>query len=176
MRIGILTGGGDVPGLNPCIKAVVNQAAANGWEVIGIRNGWAGLLEFDFADEEASRAKCLEPLTVATVRTIDRAGGTYLHTSRTNPQKVRERDLPAHLAGQHTFDDERPYADCTAHVLEVLHRERIDALVPIGGDDTLSFRGAASRGGRPSRVGPQDDGQRCVRYRLLHRVQHRSDP
>jgi ATP-dependent phosphofructokinase / diphosphate-dependent phosphofructokinase len=148
MRIGILTGGGDVPGLNPCIKAVVNQAAANGWEVIGIRNGWAGLLEFDFADEEASRAKCLEPLTVATVRTIDRAGGTYLHTSRTNPQRVRERDLPAHLAGQHTFDDGRPYADCTAHVLEVLHRERIDALVPIGGDDTLSFAVRLHRGGR----------------------------
>jgi ATP-dependent phosphofructokinase / diphosphate-dependent phosphofructokinase len=139
MRIGILTGGGDVPGLNPCIKAVVNQADANGWEVVGIRNGWAGLLEFDLSDEDASREKWLEPLTVAKVRTIDRAGGTYLHTSRTNPQRVREHDLPAHLVGQHTFDDDHRHADCTAHVLEVLRRERIDALVPIGGDDTLSF-------------------------------------
>ncbi len=139
MRIGILTGGGDVPGLNPCIKAVVNQAEAIGWEVIGIRNGWAGLLDFDLSEEARSQERWLEPLTNAKVRTIDRAGGTYLHTSRTNPQKVRERDMPEHLAGTHTFDDDHPYADCTPHVLEVLEREKIDALVPIGGDDTLSF-------------------------------------
>ncbi|HSB86816.1 MAG TPA: 6-phosphofructokinase, partial [Ilumatobacteraceae bacterium] len=139
MRIGILTGGGDVPGLNPCIKAVVGQAEAAGWETIGIRNGWAGLLNFDFADEAASRAKWLEPLNKSRVRTIDRAGGTYLHTSRTNPQKVREKNMPAHLADRFAFDTETKYADCTAHVLEVLERENIDALVPIGGDDTLSF-------------------------------------
>ena len=139
MRIGILTGGGDVPGLNPCIKAVVGQAAAAGWETIGVRNGWAGLLNFDFADEAASRARWLEPLNKGRVRTIDRAGGTYLHTSRTNPQKVREKDMPAHLAHHFSFDAVTKYADCTAHVLEVLEREHIDALVPIGGDDTLSF-------------------------------------
>ncbi|MCB0957059.1 MAG: 6-phosphofructokinase, partial [Ilumatobacter sp.] len=97
MRIGILTGGGDVPGLNPCIKAVVNEADSIGWEVVGIRNGWAGLLHYDLADPEGSRNQWIEPLTRAKVRTIDRAGGTYLHTSRTNPQKVREKDLPAHL-------------------------------------------------------------------------------
>lgn len=139
MRIGILTGGGDVPGLNPCIKAVVNEADSIGWEVVGIRNGWAGLLHYDLADPEGSREKWIEPLTRAKVRTIDRAGGTYLHTSRTNPQKVREHDLPAHLAGHFAFDSEHERADCTAHVLEVLRREKIDALVPIGGDDTLSF-------------------------------------
>ena len=139
MRIGILTGGGDVPGLNPCIKAVVNEADSIGWEVVGIRNGWAGLLHYDLADPEGSRNQWIEPLTRAKVRTIDRAGGTYLHTSRTNPQKVREKDLPAHLTGHFTFDSEHERADCTAHVLEVLKREKIDALVPIGGDDTLSF-------------------------------------
>ncbi|HEY7628529.1 MAG TPA: ATP-dependent 6-phosphofructokinase [Ilumatobacteraceae bacterium] len=139
MRIGILTGGGDVPGLNPCIKAVVNRAQSIGWETIGVRNGWAGLLNFNFADEDASRAKWLEPLNSGRVRTIDRAGGTYLHTSRTNPQRVRQKDLPAHLAERFTFAADQKHADCTAHVLEVLERESIDALVPIGGDDTLSF-------------------------------------
>ncbi|HSB86180.1 MAG TPA: ATP-dependent 6-phosphofructokinase [Ilumatobacteraceae bacterium] len=139
MRIGILTGGGDVPGLNPCIKAVVNRAQSIGWETIGIRNGWAGLLNFNFDDEAASRAKWLEPLSNNRVRTIDRAGGTYLHTSRTNPQKVRQKDLPAHLVEQFTYAADQKYADCTAHVLQVLERENIEALVPIGGDDTLSF-------------------------------------
>ncbi len=138
MRIGILTGGGDVPGLNPCIKAVVNRAEENGWEVLGIRQGWAGLLHYDLAEPEGSRRQWLEPLTRASVRTIDRAGGTHLHTSRTNPQRVRERDLPAHLKDTFPFG-EATHVDCTSHVLKVLHALGIDALVPIGGDDTLSF-------------------------------------
>jgi 6-phosphofructokinase len=137
MRIGILTGGGDVPGLNPCIKAVVNQAEANHWEVLGIRKGWAGLLHFDPADTR-SQAEWVEPLTGLGVRTIDRYGGTHLHTSRTNPQKVRPADLPAFLADDYPFDG-KERVDCTEHVLSVLAHLGIDALIAIGGDDTLSF-------------------------------------
>ena len=91
MRIGILTGGGDVPGLNPCIKAVVNRVVHDGHEVVGLRRGWAALLHHDPGDP-ASAAEWFQPLTAATVRTIDRTGGTFLHTSRTNPggrEKVR---------------------------------------------------------------------------------------
>ncbi len=79
MRIGILTGGGDVPGLNPCIKTVVNRAEDAGMEVIGIRRGWGGLLSYNLDDPEGS-AECIEPLNQVSVRTIDRYGGTHLHT------------------------------------------------------------------------------------------------
>ncbi len=137
MRIGVLTGGGDVPGLNPCIKAIVNQADANDWEVLGIRKGWAGLLHYDL-DDASSQSPCVEPLTALGVRTIDRYGGTHLHTSRTNPQKVRQADLPDFLAGNYSFEG-KDRVDCTDHVLKVLDRLGIDALVAIGGDDTLSF-------------------------------------
>jgi 6-phosphofructokinase 1 len=137
MRIGILTGGGDVPGLNPCIKAVVREAESQGWEVLGIRRGWAGLLHYDRHDP-SSADEWLESLSSASVRTIDRYGGTHLHTSRTNPQKVRESDLPGFLEGRFEANDEGRY-DCTPHVLEVLDHLGIDALCPIGGDDTLSF-------------------------------------
>ena len=137
MRIGILTGGGDVPGLNPCIKAIVNLAEANGWEVLGIRKGWAGLLHYNPADTRA-QAERVEQLTGLGVRTIDRYGGTHLHTSRTNPQKVRPADLPAFLADDYPFDG-KERVDCTRHVLSVLEHLAIDALIAIGGDDTLSF-------------------------------------
>lgn len=136
MRLGILTGGGDVPGLNPCIKAVVEGANRLGWEVVGIRKGWAGLLHYNL-DDPSSQSEWVEPLDRRAVRTIDRYGGTHLHTSRTNPQKVRPADMPAFLEGQFPFVDGR--ADCTPHVLKVLEHLGIDALVPIGGDDTLSF-------------------------------------
>jgi 6-phosphofructokinase len=137
MRIGILTGGGDVPGLNPCIKAVVDQAEANDWTVLGIRKGWAGLLHYNPADA-GSQSQWVEPLTALGVRTIDRYGGTHLHTSRTNPQKVRQADLPAFLVDEYPFDG-KERVDCTKHVLEVLEHLGIDALIAIGGDDTLSF-------------------------------------
>ena len=88
MRIAILTGGGDVPGLNPCIKAITLGAVRQGWEVIGFRRGWAGPLEYDPANPEASEAQILR-LTPDSVRTIDRFGGTMLHSSRTNPAKVK---------------------------------------------------------------------------------------
>ncbi|MFQ3633387.1 6-phosphofructokinase [Roseiflexus sp.] len=138
MRIGILTGGGDVPGLNPCIKAVVNRASDAGIEVIGIRRGWAGLLYYNLDDPE-SASEWVQPLTKADVRTIDRYGGTHLHTSRTNPQKVREKDMPEFLKGKFEFTGEKKTADCTPHVLRVLEHLGIDTLVPIGGDDTLSY-------------------------------------
>ena len=135
MRLGILTGGGDVPGLNASIKAVVNRAASEGHEVIGIRRGWGGLLDTDPEDLESVAANTL-PLDPGVVRTIDRTGGTFLHTSRSNPAKVRPADEPAFLAEGRTDDGPR---DHTAHVLRVIERLRLDAMIPIGGDDTLSF-------------------------------------
>ena len=138
MRIGILTGGGDVPGLNPCIKAVVSRAEADGMSVVGIRRGWGGLLNYN-PDEPADSADCIEPLTAASVRTIDRYGGTHLHTSRTNPAKVSAKSMPVFLRGRFEHKGEKQLADCTPHVLRALEHLGVDAMVPIGGDDTLSF-------------------------------------
>jgi 6-phosphofructokinase len=138
MRIGILTGGGDVPGLNPCIKAVVNRAEDANIEVVGIRRGWGGLLNFNL-DDTSDRDDWIQPLTKADVRTIDRYGGTHLHTSRTNPQRVSAKMMPEFLAGNYEYKGEKNVADCTPYVLRVLDHLGIDALVPIGGDDTLSF-------------------------------------
>jgi 6-phosphofructokinase 1 len=135
MRIGILTGGGDVPGLNACIKAATNRAVADGHEMVGIRRGWAGLLELDPADPETVRTHTFA-LDPDAVRTIDRSGGTVLHTSRTNPAKVRASDEPDFLKAGRVDDEAR---DHTPHVLTVLEHLGIDALIPIGGDDTLSF-------------------------------------
>ena len=138
MRIGILTGGGDVPGLNPCIKSVVNRAEDAGIEVVGIKRGWGGLLNYNL-DDQSSRAEWVQPLTRADVRTIDRYGGTHLHTSRTNPAKVRPNMMPDFLKGRFEHQGENQLADCTPHVLRALEHLGIDAMVPIGGDDTLSF-------------------------------------
>ena len=135
MRIGILTGGGDVPGLNPCIKAVVERVIDDGHEVVGLRRGWAALLETN-PDDPASADDNTIRLDRATVRTIDRSGGTILHTSRTNPSKVKAEDAPAFLAGTAEGDD--PH-DFTPHVLRAVEHLRLDALIPIGGDDTLSY-------------------------------------
>ena len=138
MRIGLLTGGGDVPGLNPCIKSVVTSATGSGMEVIGIRRGWAGLLEYN-PDDRASASQCVLPLTPADVRTIDRYGGTHLHTSRTNPASVGKAALPGFLRDQFPFVGDKKTVDCTAHVLRAIEHLKLDALIPIGGDDTLSF-------------------------------------
>jgi ATP-dependent phosphofructokinase / diphosphate-dependent phosphofructokinase len=135
MRIGICTGGGDVPGLNPCIKAVVSRVADGGHEVIGIRRGWAGLLELD-PDDPGSAAANTVPLDPNTVRTIDRTGGTILHTSRTNPGRVRAGQVPKFLGAD--VEGDGPF-DFTAHVVRVIDHLGIDALIPIGGDDTLSY-------------------------------------
>ena len=134
VRFAVLTGGGDVPGLNPCIKAFVNRVHAAGHEVLGVRRGWAGLLHYDL-DLDAAQEHAV-PLGPAAVRTIDRTGGTVLHTSRTNPGAVRTGEVPAFLAGDAEGDG--PH-DLTAHVLQVVERLGIDTLVPIGGDDTLSY-------------------------------------
>lgn len=135
MNIGILTGGGDVPGLNPCIKSVVLRAAEQGHRVIGIRHGWGGLLNAN-PDDPQSLTDNLVPLNPAAVRTIDRSGGTVLHTSRTNPGRVGAKGVPAFLSGQAT--GEAPY-DFTPHVLRLLEAQHIEVVIPIGGDDTLSY-------------------------------------
>ncbi|MCL4803092.1 MAG: 6-phosphofructokinase [Anaerolineae bacterium] len=151
MRIGILTGGGDVPGLNPCIKAVVNRAVDAGHEVVGIRRGWGGLLQVDRDDPETIE-RFIVPLDNNVVRTIDRTGGTMLHTSRTNPGKVKPGSVPEFLK-----DPEHPEAeaaddsprDFTPHVLKNLEYLKIDRLIPIGGDDTLSYGERLHREGFP---------------------------
>ena len=135
MRIGILTGGGDVPGLNPCIKAVVNRVVDAGHEVVGLRRGWAALVRHDLDDPESAE-EWFQPLTSSTVRTIDRTGGTFLHTSRTNPSRVRADEVPAHLADD--ASGEGPF-DFTSYALRVVEALGIDILLPIGGDDTLSY-------------------------------------
>ena len=139
MRIGVLTGGGDVPGLNPCIKTVVSRAAENGWQVLGIRRGWAGLLEYDLDRSAAENEAQVLPLDCALVRTIDRDGGTFLHTSRINPSRVKLSALPGFVKGAVPHVTDAQAVDCTGHVLRVLERLGIDALIPIGGDGTLSY-------------------------------------
>lgn len=145
MLIGVLTGGGDVPGLNPCIKSIVDKAYEEGHEVLGIRRGWAGLLEYNLELGTANSA-CVMPLNPDRVRTIDRSGGTFLHTSRTNPSKVSPDALPPFLRDKVSGDP--PY-DCTPHVLKVIERLGINALLPIGGDDTLSYGLRLHREGVP---------------------------
>jgi ATP-dependent phosphofructokinase / diphosphate-dependent phosphofructokinase len=136
--IGILTGGGDVPGLNPCIKAVVYRAIDEGYRVLGIRGGWGGLLRFN-PEEPESFSKHFLPLEKQTVRTIDRTGGTILHTSRTNPSKVKPNDQPNFLRDKQSEAQGSEPRDFTPHVLKNLEDLGIETLVPIGGDDTLSY-------------------------------------
>lgn len=153
-RIGILTGGGDVPGLNPCIKAVVEAASERGWEVIGFRRGWGGPLHFNPDDDAAARAEHLMPLDPTAVRRIDRFGGTILHTSRTNPSKVAVKELPDFLAGR-AEDAVDGKVDCTDHVLRVFAHLGLDAMVPIGGDDTLSYAARLHQEGFPVVAAPK---------------------
>jgi len=135
MRIGILTGGGDVPGLNAAIKAVVNRMASHGHTVVGIRRGWGGLLSCQ-PDDPHSVGRYTLDLDPGVVRSVERSGGTFLHTSRTNPAKVKAADAPDFLkAGIRGAGAQ----DFTGHVLTVLERLGIEALIPIGGDDTLSY-------------------------------------
>ncbi|MBN2303627.1 MAG: 6-phosphofructokinase [Anaerolineae bacterium] len=144
LRIAVLTGGGDVPGLNPCIKQIVYRAVDAGHEMVGVRRGWAGLLNYDLDETNPKEIdKWVTPLTKNTVRTVDRTGGTFLHTSRTNPSNVQPDLVPAHLVGieapSHKDKHDRDVLDHTEHVLKVLDRLKIDVLIPIGGDDTLSY-------------------------------------
>jgi len=148
MRIGILTGGGDVPGLNPCIKGVVYRAIENGGEVIGIKRGWGGLLEYNPSEKEDS--KWVMRLDKRNTRTIDRTGGTFLHTSRTNPAKVKPGDLPDFLKSADNSKLEKDARiDCTPHILKVIDQLKLDVLVTIGGDDTQSYSVKLHKAGFP---------------------------
>lgn len=138
MKIGILTGGGDVPGLNPAIKATVYRSIDAEHEVIGIRRGWAGLLYYN-PDDEKSFNENFMPLTKTNTRTIDRTGGTVLHTSRTNPAKVRPKEIPQFLSKEYSNVEPTKTIDFTPHILKVLELLKIDVLITIGGDDTLSY-------------------------------------
>jgi 6-phosphofructokinase len=143
MRMAVLTGGGDVPGLNPAIKALVNRALDNEYEILGIRRGWMGLVQVNLDNHDND---CwIEPLDRQAVRRVDRTGGTFLHTSRTNPSSMKPSELPDFL-GRSEGQDESP-RDITPHVLNVIDKLGIDCLIPIGGDDTLSYGERLSREG-----------------------------
>ena len=132
--IGILTGGGDVPGLNPAIRGVTLRALHEGYEVIGIRHGWAGLVE-TVRDKSYDNSDNFLHLTEEIVDRAGRTGGTFLHSSRTNPGRVSKSGVPAHLKDK--FNAEKN--DLTPEVLKNLEWLGINTLVPIGGDDTLSY-------------------------------------
>ena len=132
--IGILTGGGDVPGLNPAIRGVTLRALHEGYQVIGIRHGWAGLVEM-VRDKSFDNSENFLHLTEEIVDKAGRTGGTFLHSSRTNPGRVGKSGVPAHLRDK--FKDEKN--DLTPEVLKNLEWLGVDTLVPIGGDDTLSY-------------------------------------
>jgi 6-phosphofructokinase 1 len=129
VRIGILTGGGDVPGLNPCIRSITLSADDLGWEVVGFRRGWEGVLAIDPADPDSVAANS-QPLTRDGVRGLDRLGGTILHTSRLDPRTLTE-------------------GDATSRVLDVLNRLGVDAMVTLGGDGTLRFSAHLAAQGVP---------------------------
>ncbi len=137
-RIGILTGGGDVPGLNVAIKAAVLRAVDRDIEVVGLRRGWMSVLNLN-PDEPASKDVWTWPLPPDRVRTFDRTGGTILHTSRTNPSNLKPDEVPDFVRADDRKVRSDGRIDCTAHVLRVLDWLGLEALIPIGGDDTLSF-------------------------------------
>jgi len=132
--IGILTGGGDVPGLNPAIRAVTIRALGEGCQVIGIRRGWAGLVDI-VREKDYDNTQNFQTLSEDLVNLVGRTGGTFLHTSRTNPSKVKKSNVPAHLQSAYNAEQN----DLTAEVLKNLDWLGIHYLIPIGGDDTLSY-------------------------------------
>lgn len=132
--IGILTGGGDVPGLNPAIRAVTIRAIREGYQVIGLRRGWAGAIEI-IRDKKADNNGCYQVLTEEVVNKAGRTGGTFLHSSRTRPSHIAKANVPKHL--QDTYTDEMN--DLTPEVIKNLDFLGVDYLIPIGGDDTLSY-------------------------------------
>jgi len=133
-RIGILTGGGDVPGLNPAIRGITLRALKEGFEVIGIRRGWAGMINI-IRDKEADNSQNFIMLNQEIVNKAGRTGGTFLHTSRTRPSSVKLDAVPEHLRDKYTAE----VNDLTPEVLKNLDFLGIDYLIPIGGDDTLSY-------------------------------------
>lgn len=132
--IGILTGGGDVPGLNPAIRAVTIRAVREGYKVIGLRRGWAGITEL-IRDKKADNSNNYQELTEEIVNKAGRTGGTFLHSSRTRPSHMPKQDVPDHL--KDTYNEE--VNDLTPEIIKNLEYLGIDYLIPIGGDDTLSY-------------------------------------
>ncbi len=132
--IAILTGGGDVPGLNPAIRAVTIRANREGYKVIGLRRGWAGITEL-IRDNKADNSNCYQVLTDDIVNKAGRTGGTFLHTSRTRPSHMSKSSVPDHLKDVYKDD----YNDLTSEVIKNLEWLNVDYLIPIGGDDTLSY-------------------------------------
>jgi 6-phosphofructokinase 1 len=132
--LGILTGGGDVPGLNPAIRAITIRALREGYRVLGIRRGWAGLVDL-VRDSEVDNSAHVQELTERVVNRVGRTGGTFLHTSRTRPSRLPRALVPEHLRDRYTDE----INDITPDVLASLEFLGIDFLVPIGGDDTLSY-------------------------------------
>jgi ATP-dependent phosphofructokinase / diphosphate-dependent phosphofructokinase len=131
--IAILTGGGDVPGLNPAIRAITIRALREGYRVVGIRRGWAGLVDY-VPEKDADNADNVQVLSEAIVNRAGRTGGTFLHTSRTRPSHLPRERVPKHLAGY-----DQKVNDITKDVLKNLEHLGVDTLIPIGGDDTLSY-------------------------------------
>ncbi|HZO17456.1 MAG TPA: ATP-dependent 6-phosphofructokinase [Gemmatimonadaceae bacterium] len=131
--IAILTGGGDVPGLNPAIRAITIRALREGYRVVGIRRGWAGLVDYT-RDKDADNSENVQELSEAIVNRAGRTGGTFLHTSRTRPSHLPRARVPGHLSG---YDAD--VNDITQDVLTNLEHIGVDVLIPIGGDDTLSY-------------------------------------
>jgi 6-phosphofructokinase 1 len=131
--IAILTGGGDVPGLNPAIRAITIRALREGYRVVGIRRGWAGLVDY-VPDARADNTENIQELSETIVNRAGRTGGTFLHTSRTRPSHLPRARVPAHLTG---YDAD--VNDVTPDVLKHLEHIGVDVLIPIGGDDTLSY-------------------------------------
>ncbi|MGQ0538394.1 MAG: 6-phosphofructokinase [Gemmatimonadaceae bacterium] len=131
--LAILTGGGDVPGLNPAIRAITIRALREDYRVVGIRRGWAGLVDY-LPDADSDNSENVQPLSEAIVNRAGRTGGTFLHTSRTRPSHLPRERVPQHLSGY-----EQPVNDVTRDVLKNLEHLGVDVLIPIGGDDTLSY-------------------------------------
>src|SRR5881409_2250016 len=140
--IGILTGGGDVPGLNPAIRAVTIRALREGYQVVGLRRGWLGAISI-LRDEHADNREHFQILTEEIVNRAARTGGTFLHTSRTNPSAVKKEEVPEALRATYNQDKN----DLTSEVIKNLDWLGIDYLIPIGGDDTLSFATRLSKEG-----------------------------
>jgi len=132
--IGILTGGGDVPGLNPAIRAVTFRALREGYQVIGLRRGWAGVVDI-VREKDFDNSENFQVLSEDIVNRAGRTGGTFLHTSRTRPSSIKKADVPDHLKDQYNAD----VNDLTQEVVKNLDWLGIDYLIPIGGDDTLSY-------------------------------------
>jgi 6-phosphofructokinase 1 len=145
---------------NVAIKAVATRAVDHGIEVVGLRRGWLSLLHVN-PDDASSLGEWTMALPADRVRTFDRTGGTILHTSRTNPSNVSAGDIPAHVRAEDRVPTASGRIDCTRHALRVLEFLGLDALIPIGGDDTLSFASRLHDAGFKVVAIPKTTGQRC---------------